>query len=104
MPRPETIGTIYRRSPVEALNELFSRERKRLPYTYKFDDGAFMFVSTLGIDGRTRYGSYKTVTRKMLEGRAYDITFYDYAIGIFFTDVLFDPKTNTRIPKPRIET
>lgn len=99
MTRPEIIGTIYRRSPVEALNEHFRRERERLPYTYQFDEGAFMWQSTLGIDGRTRYGSYKTVTRKMLESRTYEIEFLDYAIGIYWTDVLFDPKTNTRIPK-----
>ena len=93
----ERISTIFKRSPTEALEYLLTQaETSQSSYP---KDAVFMWTSALGIDKETRYGSYKHITRKDLEGRKYDINFYDYQIGVFFTDVLFNPKTNQHIPK-----
>jgi len=60
----------------------------------------FMWTSTLGTDGVV-YGSYKHMTRKLLEGREYKIEFWDYKIGVHFTDELYDPRTYKHIPKEK---
>lgn len=95
--RQETLGEIFKRSPQEALEEKFKRERERLPYTRQ--DSIFVWTSQMGTHGKYRYGKYRDVTRKDLEGRTYDVEFIDYNVAIFWTDILHDPDTKTNIPK-----
>jgi len=56
-----------------------------------------MWTSSLGIDGAC-YGSYKKMYRKDFIGRSFIVYEGDGAMSIFFTDELFDPKTNTSVP------
>jgi hypothetical protein len=95
--RQETLGEIFWRSPQEALEEKFRREAERLPYTRQ--KSIFIWTSQMGTHGKHRYGSYKDVRRKDLEGRTYEIEFMDGDIGIFWTDVLHDPETYKNVPK-----
>jgi hypothetical protein len=53
----------------------------------------------MGVDGLTRYGSYRTITRKELENREYKLEFMDGAVGIFWLDVVHDPVQYKNIPK-----
>lgn len=80
------LSEVYARSPKEALEIVLQKAEKTLWGT------ALLWTSTLGLDG-VRYGSYKNVNRKFLEGRTYDIEFLDYIVGIYFTDVRYNPKT-----------
>jgi hypothetical protein len=84
----ETLYQTFRRSPEEALERLFAAMKARCPY---LPDQAFMYQSLMGVDGRTRYGSYRTITRKELETREYKLEFMDGAVGIFWLDVVHDP-------------
>ena len=97
--RHETLSKIYARSPEECLQAAMDRMTERAPYQYPNKDTAFLWQTTLGIDERTHYGSYQRITKKMLEGRSYKIEFWDGAPSIFWTDVLFDPKTSKRHPR-----
>lgn len=48
---------------------------------------------------KTRYGGYKNVPREHLEGRTYDIEFWDGKVALFFTDVWYNPRTYTTFPR-----
>lgn len=93
----QTLYQIFQQDPKEALEEQFRRERARLSYLP--EDVIFCWTSVLGIHGEHRYGVYRNVTRKELEGRQYDIEYWDGRISIFFTDVVHDPKTYKNIAK-----
>lgn len=91
------MSEIYRRSPEEALEEAFRREEERLPWSHK--NTVFVWQSLQGLDGKTRYGSYRHVSRHQLVGREYKIEFWDGMVSIFWTDVLHDPRRYKSIPK-----
>ena len=58
----------------------------------------FLLVSCRSEDG-TGYGKYDYISRKDLEGREFKVTWADHKPSIEFIDVIFDPRTNTKIPK-----
>lgn len=93
---------LYRKDPQLALQHMFDKRTHRmlgLPGTTpKYRENAHMWSSTMGIDG-TRYGSYKYVYKDELQTRKYIIELVDYSIGIFYTDVLYDPRNRTYIQK-----
>ena len=91
----ETMSEIFRRSPEEALEEKFRREEARLYPGV----GIFCYQSVMGNHAEHRYGSYKRLYRRDLEGRKYEIEYMDSDICIFWTDVLHDPKTYRNVPK-----
>lgn len=93
--RRETLGEIFQRSPEEALEEAFRRSKEDHPYR---NGEIFVWQSQLGLDRKVRYGSYKHLRRQQLVGREYKIEFLDYAIGIFWLDVLHDPRTYKNVP------
>ena len=81
----------FKKDPQLALDKAFESFSKR---SYR-KDTVFIHISYLGIDGKTRYGSHKYITRKDLEGRKYDLEYWDGKVGIHFTDELHDPKNPT---------
>lgn len=89
-----TTGHLFYIDPKLALDRVFEEGEAR-----RFANVAFMWVSHLGTDLKTRYGRYRDVQKSELEGRTYQIEYLDYAISIFFTDVLFDSATRTYIKK-----
>lgn len=90
------MSEIFDASPEAALDETFKRFTERA--TYLKNDCAFMWTSTTGIDG-VRYGSFKYVYKQELQHRKYIIEFIDYAVSIYFTDVLHHPRLHRDIPK-----
>jgi hypothetical protein len=90
----ERLFDIYQRSPEEALDHVLSEAKLKF-----WSESESLWCSSLGVDGRTRYGLYKLVDRTTLIGRLYDIEFFDGTVGIFFTDVLFDPKLRKHVSK-----
>ena len=72
----------------EMLEAKFQRNAKA------FTDHILIWGSCMGIDGKTRYGSYKTLRRKDLIGRGYILEHHDYDVGIFFTDVIHNPRAS----------
>lgn len=78
----ETLGEIYRRSPHEALDVVLTEGEKH------YHGCAFLWTSIKDANG-VRYGSYKHVNRKDLEGRTYEIEFLDYQVSLLFTDKLY---------------
>ena len=50
-------------------------------------DTAFIWISLLDHRG-DRCGSFHRIHRKSLEGREYNLDYYDYDVGIFFTDTV----------------
>lgn len=93
----KTLGEIFDESPEAALEERFRRELERAPYGL---GTIFIWTSVKSKDG-TRYGSYKYVTRKDLEGREFDIEFLDYDVSLLYTDVIFEPRGCKYIPKEK---
>lgn len=87
----ERLSDVYARSKVEALDRAFNDAGKRWAKP-------LLWCSALGTDGVT-YGLYKHISREDLEGREFEIVFWDYAVGLMFTDVLYDPRTRTHVPK-----
>ncbi len=52
---------------------------------------AFVHVSVLGKDGQ-RYGSFRRIWRKDLEGRYYIVERWDYRPSVMLLDTLFDER------------
>lgn len=94
----ETRYETFLRSPEEAVQRAFDDYSERLPYTHPNRDAAFLWQGCLGVDGKTRYGSYRVVTRAMLDTRTHRIEFADGQASIFWLDVRHDPKTRTYVP------
>ena len=92
--RRETLTSVFQRSPQEALEQAFAAQRIRCPW--KHCDWLFCWQSTMGTDG-VRYGSYKNVSRSMLQTRRHKLELADHAVSVLWLDVLFDPKCNNRI-------
>jgi hypothetical protein len=86
-----TLYDTYLRSPEEALEQAFATSKCIDKETI------FAWVSYLGTDRQTRYGRYRYLPRKELEGRKYNIEYWDGKVSIYFTDQLFDPITNKHI-------
>ena len=86
------------RSPEEALERTFAEHRERVPWG---NDTIFVWQSTTGIDGGG-YGSYRSITREELNRRTYEIQLCDYAVGIHWTDTLFQPQGCQHIPKEKL--
>lgn len=93
----ETMSEIFERSPQEAVEEAFTRYRKRVPWG---PDAINAWQWTTGIDG-TGYGSYRIIKREELNSRTFEIELCDYDIGIHWTDMLFDPRGCKHIPKEK---
>lgn len=64
----------------------------------------FLLTHLLGTDGKTRYGGYKWVKTKDLEGRKYHFEKWDGQVSIFWDDVLHDCKTHGEVPIERAAT
>lgn len=85
----------YKANPEGSLEYLFRKSEKDRAW----DRGKiFVWVTSLGTHKLHRYGRYRYITRDELKGRKYEIEFLDHQIGIYFTDVLYDPKTYSHIP------
>lgn len=82
-----TLLELYTENPHEALRQVLNRRQ-----------GAFLWISRMGVDGITRYGQYRTVTTTDLVGRTYLIEYWDGMVSIHFLDSLHDPKTQTTLP------
>jgi hypothetical protein len=93
----ETLGEIFQRSPQEALEEAFRREKEK--HGICWNGALWCSQSLMGLDGKTRYGSWKNVTLEHLATRQYDIEFWDGGVCIFWTDVLHDPRIHRSVPK-----
>lgn len=81
---------------MKRLSELYDEDPKlALEHVLSKDTGlgyVTMWQSQLGSSGKVRYGLYKKITRKMLEGRTFEVEFWDYDVSIFWTDVIYDEK------------
>lgn len=91
--RRETLYEIYQRSPEECLQAMMDRTSERTPYSHPNGDAAFLWQSLRGKNEKTVYGSFKWITKKMLEGRQYRIEFWDGQPSIFWLDVVHNPRT-----------
>lgn len=80
----------WKRSPEEALQRAFDEHEKRAPYQ---PQTAFLSVSLMGRDGKTRYGSFKYVKKSSLVGRRYEIQFWDGQVTIHLLDVVHNERT-----------
>lgn len=85
------LSELYAQDPKLALERVLSKDTG-LGYVT-------LWQSQLGSKGKVRYGLYKKITHKMLEGRTYDIELWDYDVSIFWTDVVFDEELNKIVPK-----
>ncbi len=88
----ESLYTIFKRSPQEALEEKFKRS-----HSWFNPNTIFVWQSTMGTDG-VRYGSYKHITRAELDRRTYKVEIADYDVSIFWTDQLYDHRLNKKVP------
>jgi hypothetical protein len=59
-----------------------------------YTDSILIWTSCMGVDGKTRYGSYKDIKKKDLIGRDFVLEHRDYAVGLFFTDVVHNPRAS----------
>jgi len=91
----EILWEIFVRSPEEALDTLFKRSQRHMPWV---PERAFLHTCMMGNHGLHRYGSSKYVTKAELVGRKYQIEYWDDSITLFFTDVVHDPKTYKDVP------
>jgi hypothetical protein len=87
---------VFKQSPEAALKMVLDKHEN----TYK--GTATLWCSSVS-KGGTRYGSYKPVSYKKLIGRKYDIEYWDGMVSIFFTDVWYDPKTYSHVPKNLVD-
>lgn len=76
-------------SPESVLEEEFVKSKKGTTW---LPEQIFVSCSLMGIDGRTRYSSYKYVKREDLKNREYNLEFWDGQIAIHWTDVLHQPR------------
>lgn len=90
----ESIYTIFKRSPKEALEEKFRRDSHKY-----MSCGASIFVwqSRMGTDG-VRYGSYRWIARQELDRRLYEIEISDYDVSIFWLDEVYDHRLHESVP------
>ena len=58
--------------------------------------GPSIDFSLLGVDLKTCYGGFDTVTRRKLEGREYVLEKWDGKVSVFFTDALHWPPASRR--------
>jgi len=76
----ECICSSYQEDLIQKLDDKFNKEGRGL-----FEDTAFLWVSLLNYKGE-RCGSFHRIRRECLVGRDYELDYYDYDVGIFFTD------------------
>ncbi len=68
-----------------------------LEHLLEKDTRIHIFVGTKNVlGGGLAVGSYKTISKKMLEGRIYSVYFCDNSVGIDFHDVVFIDWLNNR--------
>lgn len=84
------LSELYAEDPKLALEHVLSRD-KELGYVT-------LWQSQLSASGTVRYGSYKKISRKMLEGRTFEIELWDNDVYIFWTDVVYDEKLHKVVP------
>ena len=89
----EVMYDIYKRSPEEALEETFKRAKDRCPWV---ENEIFTWCSVMGIDG-VRYGRYRTVTKKSLTERKYNLEFWDGKVSFLFTDAVHLPRQHKTV-------
>lgn len=82
--------------PDLALAALFKEPRATL---YGKRPRVFVYVWYTGTDG-VGYGSFKYVYRDELEQRQYEVEWCDYAPGIHYLDVRYNPRTRQVEPIP----
>lgn len=80
-----TLYDVYKKDPKAALDFMFKEADK----CFLFMGAIFVWTDVEGWKTKTRYGSYKHITRKMLEGREYEIEWCDGRPSIFFTDAVY---------------
>jgi hypothetical protein len=78
------IYDLFLQSPSAAL-EFVLNEADATLWKYKT-----MSCGLLGTGGSTSYSSYKQISRKSLIGRSFIIEFWDGALALFWTDVLYN--------------
>lgn len=88
------IHEIYIESPEEALEETFNQYKNDL-YT---PGRIFIWVSSFGDDG-VRYGKFRYVSKNNINGRDYNIEFWDGEVSLSMTDTTFDPRTRKFLDK-----
>jgi hypothetical protein len=86
----------WKRSPEEALQRAFDEHMERVPWPGKHDQSAFLWQSLKGKGENTTYGSFQTIRKNSLEGRKYEIQFWDGQVTIHWLDVVH----NARAPWP----
>lgn len=80
-----SVWELFCRNPEEALE--FVLQRAENSYT----KAAHILVLHQQKGSSSRGGSYKFITRQMLEGRTYEIEYIDDWVAIYFTDAVYDP-------------
>ena len=86
----------FKRSPIEALECMDRGSHKRMPWTYPAADSVFLWQESRGKHSPTWYGSYSHLRLSDLEGRKYEIKFYDDQCAIRWLDVVHNPKTHQK--------
>lgn len=86
---------LYLKDPKAALEAAFEEANKDRVWS---QGKVFLWSGGASRDG-TRYGRYNYITKEMLEGRQYDIEFWDGQVTIFWTDVWYNPRTYKYEPK-----
>lgn len=94
----ESLFEIFKRSPMEALEYMAKDRNKRLPFTYPTPDTVFVWQEACGKNSTMWYGSFRHLRLSELEGRKYEIKFYDDKPAIRWLDVVHNPKTHKNEP------
>jgi len=61
----------------------------------------FLYTGLRGLDNGI-YGHYSWITRRSLENRVYKLENVNGYIGIFFLDVVYDPRTFKEVPVSKV--
>lgn len=86
-PTEKAESALYMLYCERALERVFSRAGSLTPWT-----NPTMWTSCFSSDGKTRYGSYKKVSKGALKERVYHIELFDGEVSILYTDCVYDEK------------
>lgn len=87
---------VWLRSPEEALERAFDEHTERIRWTKPRGPIAFLYQSLKGKNSDTHYGSFRYIYKADLEGRKYEIQFWDGQVTIHWLDIVH----NERAPWP----
>lgn len=94
----ESLFEIFKRSPMEALEYMAKDLSRRLPYSHPNSDTVFAFQEARGKNSTMWYGSFRYLKLSDLEGRKYQILWFDHQPGIRWLDVVHNPQTYKHEP------